>query len=322
MYKLFNLSNHPFDLDRFKGGNEHIRDFMKKHRLDGIELIQASQWSEDTLPADMIKGVHLRFWPVLLDLWRGDTEKLVKQFGSMEAVKNFYGGESRNAIVEYYKNELEVARQIGAEYVVLHISNVEPEHCFSYKFTYTSEEVIDAFIELVNEVFDGLEGEIKLLFENLWWPGLTLLDNNLSQRLLDGVKYAHKGFMLDISHMMNTNLELKSEEEAVDYILDILKKMGSIAGAIKGIHLNSSVTGEYVKSQFQNDNLENEKDFIKRYCEAYLHILKIDCHIPFEHPSIRRIIDAVKPEYLVYEFLCERLEELEHFIDVQNTALG
>lgn len=321
MYKIFNLSNHPMDLDRFKNGHVEIREFMQKHRLDGIELIQSSPWSEEILPSDMVKGMHLRFWPVWLDLWQGNTEKLEKQFGSMEVVRNFYGGDSGKAIAKYYRSELETAKKAGVEYVVFHVSNVEPEHCFNYNFTYTSEEVVTAAIELLNEAFEGFEGEFLLLFENLWWPGLTLLDPGLAQKLLDGVKYRYKGFMLDISHMMNTNLELESEEQAAGYIIDKYRELGNIAGAVKGIHLNSSLSGAYIKSQLNNTCLIGEKDFLKRYCDAYSHILKIDKHVPFEHPSIKKVIDAVKPEFLVYEFLTDKLEELDSFMEIQNKVL-
>lgn len=321
MYKIFNLSNHPMDLERFDSGHIGIKNFMRKHRLDGIELIQSSPWNAEVLPAEIVKGMHLRFWPVWLDFWRGNTDRLIKQFGSMEVVKHFYGGDSGKAMVEYYRSELETAKKAGAHYVVFHVSNVEPEHCFNYKFTYTSEEVIEVSIQLLNEAFDGFEGEFDLLFENLWWPGLTLLDSRLAQRLMDGVKYPHKGFMLDISHMMNTNLELESEEQAAGYIIDKYKELGSVAGEIKGIHLNSSLSGNYIKSQLGNNSLKGETDFFKRYCDAYTHILKIDRHIPFRHKAIKKVIDTVKPEYLVYEFLTDKFDELDSFMEMQNKVL-
>lgn len=322
MIKLFNLSTHEYDLKKFDHSFDKIEGFMKEYGFDGVELIQNPEWSEEIFPARLVQGLHMRFWPVWLDFWQGDTVELEKQFGSLEAVRHFYGGDSRNALTAYYRRELEIARQLGVRYVVFHVSHVLPEHCFSYEFTYTAEEIIRAAIELLNEVFEGFSGEFELLFENLWWPGLTLLDKRLAGRLLDEVRYPHKGFMLDISHMMNTNLELETEEEGAQYILERLDSLGELAVFIKGIHLNSSLSGRYVKSQFSNRSLQDEKDFIKRYCDSYLHVLKIDNHIPFRNHEIRKVIDRVQPKYLVYEFLTEDRNKLEEYALLQNQVLG
>ena len=225
-------------------------------------------------------------------------------------------------MVDWYRKEIATAVKLKVEYVVFHISHVLPEHCFSYKFTYTDREVVKAGIELLNEVMDGISGEFQLLVENLWWPGLTLLDASLAKELMNGVKYPHKGFMLDISHMMNTNLQLGNEDEAVDYILGKLQQLGELSGMIKGVHLNSSLTGIYAKSQFENTSIFEEKDFFKRYCDSYAHVLKIDRHVPFESTSIRKVLDFVKPEYLVYEFLTDNIKTLEEYAGRQNMVLG
>lgn len=322
MLKLFNLSTHDMDLRKFEHDHAKLAGFIEKYGFDGIEMIQSSEWNEGSIPKRFVKGMHMRFWPIWLDYWRGNTGELLRQFGSLEAVISFYGGESRGAMVQYYKRELDIASQLGVKYVVFHISNVLPEHCFSYDFTYTSEEVVEAGIELMNEVLEGFEGNFEILFENLWWPGLTLMDRFLAEEMIVKVKYPYKGFMLDISHMMNTELSLSSEEEAVEYILGRLSSLGSTAKYIKGIHLNSSLTGEYVKSQMDNRSLYEEGDFIKKYCDSYLHVLKIDRHEPFKSVSFKKVVDFVKPEYLVYEFLTEDISRLEEFAKIQNKVLG
>ena len=322
MLKLFNLSTHEIDLQKFDFDNQKLQRFFEKLRFDGIEMIQSQDWNEGLMPAQFVKGMHMRFWPVWLDFWNGNREELIKQFGSMETVSHYYGGKSKKAMVDWYRKEIETAVKLKAEYVVFHISHVLPEHCFSYKFTYTDREVVEAGIELMNEVLDGVPGEFQLLFENLWWPGLTLLDRSLAGELIERVHYPHKGFMLDISHIMNTNLQLSSEDEAVEYILHRLDILGELSGFIKGIHLNSSLSGEYVRSQLENRSIFGEKDFYKRYCDSYSHVLKIDRHVPFTHKSFRKVLDFVKPQYLVYEFLTEKFDKLEEYADIQNKVLG
>ena len=44
--------------------------------------------------------------------------------------------------------------------------------------------------------------------------------------------------MLDTRYLIHTNLELKTEEEAVDYILEQVKVYVKLASYIRGIHLN------------------------------------------------------------------------------------
>lgn len=321
MRKLFNLSTHEMDLQKFECKHDIMNCFINKYGFDGIEMIQSGEWNEGLIPSKLITGFHMRFWPVWLDFWKGSKDKLINQFGSMEFVESFYGGDTKDAMVQYYKRELEVASKIGVKYVVFHISNVLPEHCFSYDFTYTDKEVLEAGIELINMVFDGFEGNLEVLFENLWWPGLKLTDKSDAEDFFSRINYQRKGFMLDISHMMNTNLKLGSEDEAVEYILSKLQGLGDLAAHIKGIHLNSSITGEYVRSQLDNKSLQDEEDFMKKYCDSYLHVLKIDRHEPFRSSSINRVLDFVKPEYLVYEFLTEDISKLEAYCELQNSVL-
>ncbi len=321
MIKLFNLSNHEIDLAKFNCDHARLQAFIEDFGFDGIELIQSSSWKEEEIPSHFVKGMHMRFWPMWLDFWNGNENELLKQFGSAETLCQYYGGQNKKAMVDWYRKEIETAVKLKAEYVVFHISHVLPEHCFSYKFSYADREVVKAGVELLNEVMDGITGELRLLVENLWWPGLTLCDSALAEELLTGVEYPHKGFMLDISHMMNTNLQLASEEEAVDYMLERLQQLGRLSGQIKGIHLNSSLSGEYVKSQFDNRSIFEERDFFKRYCDSYAHVLKIDRHVPFRSTSIRRVLDFVKPDFLVYEFLTDNIKTLEEYAEIQNKVL-
>ena len=51
------------------------------------------------------------------------------------------------------------------------------------------------------------------------------------------------------------------------------------------------------------------------------HISKIDRHVPFTDPSIKRIVDFINPQYLVYEFITDSFKELEQYIETQNRAL-
>ncbi|PYG87390.1 xylose isomerase-like TIM barrel protein [Ruminiclostridium sufflavum DSM 19573] len=322
MLRLMNFSDSSYDLDRFSNDYRQINDFLKKHYLNGLEMIQCAQWKEELIPSSMIIGLHMRFWPIWLDFWRDDREELLRQFGDEASYVHYYGGRSKEALLEYYRSEIKAAGDMGVKYIVFHVSHVQLEHCYNYRFTYSDDEIIDAFIEMINEILDGVEADFDILLENQWWPGLTLLNKNAAVRLLEGIRYGKKGFMLDIGHLMNTNTELSSEEEAVEYTLMVLEQLEEVSGLIKGIHLNSSLSGEYVKRQINECTGYNVKDsFFDRYLKAFGHIARIDRHLPFMNPSIKRVIDFIKPEYLVYEFITGSYEELEQYAAAQNIVL-
>lgn len=323
MLRLMNLTNHPKDLERFGSCPQVVQSFLDKHQLHGLEVMIQGEWSEAQLPKQLVKGVHMCFWPIWLDFWQGNHSNLMAQFKSEEAITQFYGGLSRSAMVKWYKQELNAAAALGAEYVVFHVSHVTLADCYSYQFTYTDAEVIEAFIEMINEVFDGFEGNLQLLMENQWWPGLTLLERETMTRLLADIHYPHKGFMLDIGHLMNTELTLKSEEMAVTYILSVLEKLGNLKEAIKGIHLNSSLSGDYVTQMLQKGSeFKHENSFLDQYMAAFGHIGQIDRHEPFVSPAIRNVIECVKPAYLVHEFTVQEVSKLDTYLAVQNKAMG
>lgn len=324
MLKLLNFADYSPIIEGNQHGPEQLFTFLQRHRLDGVELIQHNRfmpWDPKRIPAEQIKGLHMQFWPTWLDFWNGNNDEVLRQFSTKEAYIQYYGGGTRDALVEYYRKEIEIARKIGVKYIVFHVSHVEVEHCFSYQFSYSDEEVVDAFIQMINEVLRGGDAEFDLLLENQWWPGLTLLDRQIAHRLLQGIRYPRTGFVLDIGHMMNTNHQLKSEEEAVDYILKTLHRLEDMALFIKGIHLNSSLSGEYVKKVIREERPLEAREFFDRYNEACWHIAEIDRHKPFLHKSIQQIIRHVKPSYLVYEFRADSLQDLEHYIKLQNDVL-
>ncbi|HHU29903.1 MAG: hypothetical protein QM368_08555 [Bacillota bacterium] len=129
--------------------------------------------------------------------------------------------------------------------------------------------------------------------------------------------------MADVAGFLAGRLELRQEEEAVDCILETIERLGSLGREIKGVHLNKSFCGEYLKldRRSRKEKLLGIEGIWNRYMEACAHIGQIDQHLPFEHPCIQKVIEEIKPEFVVYEFLTRSLEELEKLITVQNKAL-
>jgi len=321
MLKIMNLSTYKYDMDRYENDKENINKFLKNHKIDAIELLGPLEYKEDLISKKVIKGIHLKHYPMWLDFWNGNEKGMLEDFKSIEDVINHYGGTNKKAIINHYIKEIKVAQDLNAEYVVFHVSHVKLKNCYDYNFTYSDKDVLDATVELVNDIFKNLDTDIKILFENLWWPGLTMLDKSLVKEFIEKIKYKNKGFMLDTGHLLNTNLEINTEEEAIDYLIDTVNNLGDLKKYIKGIHLSKSISSEYVKSQILK--YQNEEVKINEINDNIIfHILKIDQHKPFTNKKIKSLIDIIKPKYLVYEFITTSIDQLSEYINIQDKTLG
>ena len=130
-------------------------DPVKNQNLDGIETMIGTYYSTEYLNGVSPYGLHLMYFPTWIDFWNEDIDKLKRNFGSLERVKRYFGGTSRTLLVEHYKKEFENAKELGVAYMVFHVSHVNPRDIFTFNHSYTSREVIDAAVELINEVFIG-----------------------------------------------------------------------------------------------------------------------------------------------------------------------
>ncbi len=315
MLQLVNMSNYEFDRRMIDNSAVCLEMFLQKHEMDGLELLFWEDWNPALHRKPWVQGAHLRFWPNWLDFWRGDRQAVLSQLGGEEQVVASFGGWSKEVWLERYRREIAVAADAGAKYLVFHVSQVRPDEMYDWRFTASDREVVDATLEVVNELADAIPPEIELLYENLWWPGLTLRDPEIASRLLNGSRHPKTGFMLDTGHLMNGNLALHSQEQAIDYTLKVLERLGGLKERIRGIHLHCSLSGEYVReSRKQQGDLS--------LAALMSHVMKIDQHQPFSSGRVKELIDFVKPEYLVHEFAYSSLREWSDKIVRQQQALS
>lgn len=319
MLELVNLSNCQSGVDLIGNDPDCLQAFLRRFGLAGVEMLFCLPWDEQLHKKEFIHGVHLKFWPCWLDFWRGDHGELLRQFGSEQNIRDYYGGLTKDAWLAAYRENLHIAGQAGAEYVVFHVSHARTAELFNWRFSATDREVVEAVVELVNELTDAIPRDMTLLFENLWWPGLTLKSKALTALLLEGVRHPQVGIMLDTGHLMNTNPFLKTEEEGVDYILATLSRLGEYRRYIKGIHLHRSLTGGYINDYIENDRGDPCREYTP--AEVLNHVMAMDEHLPFSTPAVRRLVDFVQPDYLVHEFLQTSLADWACKIMLQQQAL-
>lgn len=323
MKKLFHLSTTPKQLGMFEENWVDIKEFVSKNYMDGIELGLTIDYNLEKIPKEIIAGVHLSFYPMWLDFWRGNKEELAKQFATKEALYAYYKGESPECLVESYKKQYERAKALGAQYMVFHVSHVLPEDSFTWQFNYTDQEVMEATLELVNAAFPREEDGPLLLFENLWWPGLNYKDAKLTKWFIDEVQYPNKGYLVDVSHLILNNSQIGTEKQAYDYIKETIEALGETKRWIKGIHLNKTLPKHYMQREhgYLLQKYQETKDSKQRLAILKKHINALDGHIPFDHPMAKKIVDLIQPLYCVYETAPTSRYELAYFIKKQNEVL-
>jgi len=279
-------------------------DLGKKIRalgLDGIEGIVDPVDLDTTFPPSLLAGYHLVFYPDWLDFYRENTPELLRKFGSMEMVERAYRGTRPEDLMKQFRDDLAFALSMHTPYVVFHVSDVSLEEGYTYRWLHTDEEVLDGAIEFVNELLRGVEPTFDLLVENQWWPGFTFTDPKKTEYLLSRIDYPRTGIMLDTGHLMNTNTKLRTQAEGIEYILQMIRTHGELAGSILGMHFHQSLSGRYVRKNTGKLPEDFPSDYFEAFFREYPHIESIDRHRPWTDPGCVRLLDEVRPLYLTHE---------------------
>ena len=318
MKTLFNITTSDDDLQRF----DSAKDLEKMmDAFDGVELMYFDKDEKNIIEIDRVVGLHMHFFPFWMDFWKGNEERLVKEFDTRQTWEAYYGGADREAVIRRYKKDLEIAHQYDVEYVVFHVSEASIEESFTWNYHYSDEEVVDATAELLNELFCEEDGKIALLLENLWQPGLKFTNPEVTKRLLEQVAYPNKGIMLDTGHLLHTNTKIKTQEEGVSYIHQMLDAHGELAGCIRGMHLNQSLTGEYCE-EIKKNPPPMGKTYRERYNQMFFHAFAVDKHEPFTAKGVKELVKRIAPEYLTFEFITADNAQHQMYLKEQLKALG
>lgn len=321
--KLLSISNSDYHLKHFNNDWKNVEKFLKKYNLNGVELFPYKDKHIKNIKDKHLKGMHLKYYPTWLEFYKDDKLNLNKIFKNDLEIKKYYSSLDPNILIDIYKKEFETAKKLNVDYIVFHVSHIRPKDAFSFSYDYSNKEVIKYTIDLVNKVFDS-DNKIELLFENLWWPGMNLLNKEDTKYLLNNINYKNKGIILDLSHLMITNPNLKNLDETTDYILEKIDGLDEIKKYIKGIHINSSLTGNYLKKDHKNrfKKINKIEDNYLKYQKIINHIQKIDKHLPFLNNGINKIIKKVRPKYLVYEFKYKDIKQLRKYVKKQNSYIN
>ena len=313
MKKLLNISDFPSDDENLK----MMEKYQKKYNFDGFEIIKFDLEKDSSKLKDKIVGYHMRFFPMWMDIYLEKYNMIKEKFP--DKMDRFYwcGGDSKEEVIAYYKKDLQRAKELGAEYVVFHACYVDDDGSLTYQFPYTDEEILESVASLMNDLFRDEDFQFTLLLENLWWAGLKLNSKREMELLLEKIEYKNTGFILDTSHMLNTNLTLKNLDEGIDYIIENIDKMEELKKYIYGVHLSWSLSGEYVSKMIEKHRKsQEERERAKK--KIYEYVGQIDYHYPFEDNRIMKVLNKLSLKWLVYEFLYYNDEELEEKVVKQE----
>lgn len=296
------VSNKPM-LDVF-GGEAGLKSYIQNDcGCFGAEVISCPPYGTDTVKCCTV-GYHLMFYPNWMDFYRGNTAYLKEHFGEEKTWREYYCCADKEGFEAQLIEDMDRAEELGAEYAVMHCADISNEEVLLGRTIHTNEEVIRATAELINSVTRKRRYSFTLLFENLFVPGMTLINAEETRLLLDLVEYENKGIMLDTGHLMAAlrlvgRLNEPSESVAAEEILGVLHEHGELTKYIKGMHLHRCSLDMPLERYTLPRQIHN--DFAMRSEQCYARILAFDTHSPLETAAMRSVIDALNPKYIVHE---------------------
>lgn len=272
-------------------------DSLKDIGCDGIELLTSHVPVNAELKRYAV-SVHLPYSTDWLSAWNG------KPYQMEENLAKFYMyGSDREKILDTIRNMIMFAAPLEPAHGVIHASNIEVKELGLRTYSGDCKKVLESFAEMMNEAVSGLNGgepPFKLVFENLWWPGLRMLDDSDFRLLEKKIEFDNWGLCLDTGHLMNTLPGIYTEDDGIDALLKIFDGYGQdTVDAISAMHFHYSASAAYRESF---DEIPYEGGPATEHIrKMYGHITKLDQHLPFTSARCKELIEAIQPEYVIHE---------------------
>ena len=275
---------------------------------DGLELL--TSYSEpDPGYRGLAVAVHLPYATDWLAAWDGEPYDMDE-----ESSRFYMFGRSRDEVVANVADAIRHASSLDPAYGVFHAGNGRITELIRRTSSIDSNRVIDSLAEMMNTVVSGFPGgepPFRILFENLWWPGLRLLDASDFVRLDSKLEFEDWGICLDTGHMMNCLPGILTERDGIEALEEVFSRYPEdLVDMVETVHLHWSASYPYRSSYEERGPDGGLMDYIS---EAFGHISRIDQHMPFDDPACLRLIEILRPEYVTHETPGSRSGLLEDF---------
>jgi hypothetical protein len=271
---------------------------FKEIGCDGIELLTGY----DKVPNGHRKyatAVHLPYAADWYCAWNGDN---VPECDSDTARFTMYGT-CRNEVSDNLAHAISIASEIDPPYGVLHAGNVNLDEVLKHQTSVSDKRILSAFCEMINSAVSLLpkgRPPFKLALENLWWPGLKMINGWEIQFFDQKLEFEEWGICLDTGHLLNCLPCIRCEEEAVCALEKIFYGYSSsVKDKIDTMHLHYSASSDY-RECFKDCDKGNDTmdEFMKK---AYDHISVIDQHLPFRSSGCVDLVRIIDPNYVTHE---------------------
>lgn len=272
-------------------------DALRSTGCDSIEMLTSFDPPDPALRA-VTGSVHLPYAVDWLAAWEGRPVEMTP-----DSSLYYMFGRSRDEVVSNIRRAIASASVLHPPYGVFHACNADTDELIHRRYTRPDSHVVEALCDMLNEAVSGMPGgepPFRILLENLWWPGLRLLDDSGFRILQRRLEFDRWGINLDTGHMMCC-LPVSSEGEAIDALMRIFDRYpDDLIDRIDAVHLHWSATWPYRSSFEERDRTEPFDDYLKG---AYAHVGMMDTHIPFTDPRCTELIGMLDPAYVTHEIL-------------------
>ncbi|MBR4504710.1 MAG: TIM barrel protein [Candidatus Methanomethylophilaceae archaeon] len=277
---------------------------------DGLEMLTSYEPIPDS-HKQLSSAVHLPYATDWLAAWEGRPYEM----DEMSSMYYMYG-RSPEQVVSNITLAIDRAKTVRPPYGVLHLGNAHIPSIRTHHFPHTDDFVISKFAEVMNRVVADMEGgepPFQILFENLWWPGLRMVDSS-GFRILDRkLEFSNWGLCIDTGHLMSCLPGIRTEKDGIDALADIFSGYSNdVVDKVRTVHFHYSASADYRES-FE-DVVPGEEPLMDFIRGVYHHVKMIDRHMPFSDPSCKELLDILKPEYVTHEMPGSESGPIEDFI--------
>ena len=290
-----------------------LNSLFAKMQCDGLELLTShSPIDSKYLPYTV--SAHLPFATDWIAAWEGRAYEMDEYYS-----KYYMYGRNREEIIDTVRNMIEYAAVLKPAHGVIHACNIDIPEVHRRVYTRDSSEVLRKFCEMINEAvsyFPNGEPPYRLVFENLWWPGLRLKDNSDFKILQDKIEFENWGICLDTGHLMNTLPGIDSQTDGIDALLKIFDGYSKdLLDSISAMHFHYSASSKY-RETFPEEIYEGGP--VTEYLAgSYKHITTLDQHRAFSDPRCKELVEYIKPELVIHELPGKR-DHVKEFIQQRS----
>ena len=296
-----------------------MEQLVSSQNLNGVEML-TGHFPAPAEFKDLVRGVHLPYAVDWYSGWKG-LHNLDDVDDTQVAFLCY--GRDREEMVRTVREMILNAVPLEPAYGVIHAGSPNLLKVFSQDNGFSDHEVLVAFAELLNDAVAEMPDQkppFKLALENLWWPGLRLLDRAEVRILEEKLEFDDWGICLDTGHLMNALRDCRNELDAVESALKALDRIGDESvDRICSMHLHMSLSADYqAESMAQGESSEyREADLNGKLNIAYPHFGRMDWHMPFQTAACAELVARAGPTHVTHEFITPGRDELMERLSTQ-----